>query len=284
MNRRRRWTIRCPTAGGPVLATLAYAALRFGWPALFSAGDASKVLLGGIGPAIAAWAGLAIVVLWIFAEVHKWHRRRLLDTQTDLESVRKLSWQEFEHLVGEAYRRQGFLIEETGSSGGDGGIDLVLNGHGETVLVQCKQWRTRRVGVKPVRELYGVLTSERADRAILATCGTFTGDAQAFARGKPLKLVAGDELLDLVRCGQRAEPHGEPSAPPAATTKPTASADAERIADTASPPACPKCGVALVLRTARKGPNAGSRFWGCTNYPHCRVTREYREDRPSRAG
>ncbi len=34
---------------------------------------------------------------------------------------------------------------------------------------------------------------------------------------------------------------------------------------------CPKCGSALILRTVRKGPKAGDRFWGCSTYPRCRV-------------
>jgi hypothetical protein len=36
---------------------------------------------------------------------------------------------------------------------------------------------------------------------------------------------------------------------------------------------CPKCGSNLVERTARKGPKAGSKFFGCENYPRCRFTR-----------
>ena len=37
---------------------------------------------------------------------------------------------------------------------------------------------------------------------------------------------------------------------------------------------CPKCGARLVERTARKGPNAGTKFLGCQNYPECKFTRE----------
>ena len=36
------------------------------------------------------------------------------------------------------------------------------------------------------------------------------------------------------------------------------------------PPACPKCGVEMVLRTAKTGNNQGEKFWGCSNYPQCR--------------
>jgi ribosomal protein L37AE/L43A len=36
---------------------------------------------------------------------------------------------------------------------------------------------------------------------------------------------------------------------------------------------CPKCGSNLVERTAKKGPKAGSKFFGCENYPRCRYTK-----------
>ncbi len=39
-----------------------------------------------------------------------------------------------------------------------------------------------------------------------------------------------------------------------------------------SAPACPACGKPMVLRTARKGPRAGSQFWGCSGYPTCTAT------------
>lgn len=39
---------------------------------------------------------------------------------------------------------------------------------------------------------------------------------------------------------------------------------------------CAKCGKPLVLRSARSGQNAGSKFYGCTGYPKCRHTVPYR--------
>jgi restriction system protein len=38
-------------------------------------------------------------------------------------------------------------------------------------------------------------------------------------------------------------------------------------------PACPSCGKAMILRTARKGKNAGSSFWGCSGFPECKGIR-----------
>lgn len=41
----------------------------------------------------------------------------------------------------------------------------------------------------------------------------------------------------------------------------------------ASAPHCPSCNTVMVKRTARRGANAGSNFWGCSGYPRCRGTR-----------
>ncbi len=41
----------------------------------------------------------------------------------------------------------------------------------------------------------------------------------------------------------------------------------------ATPLQCPRCGGALVLRTAKKGSNVGNRFYGCSNFPKCRYIR-----------
>lgn len=44
--------------------------------------------------------------------------------------------------------------------------------------------------------------------------------------------------------------------------------------EAADAPKCPVCGAPMRLRTAKSGVNAGSRFWGCTQYPACRGVRE----------
>ena len=45
-------------------------------------------------------------------------------------------------------------------------------------------------------------------------------------------------------------------------------------ADPSTARKCPRCGRDMVLRTARQGPNAGGRFWGCAGYPVCRAKQE----------
>jgi restriction system protein len=95
-------------------------------------------------------------------------------------------WAESGVPVREFCNREGLA---TGSDSGDGGIDLLLRREGRTTLVQCKHWKAWRVGVKEVRELRGVVASERAHYGIVATYGSFTEDAIAFANRNPITLV-----------------------------------------------------------------------------------------------
>ena len=41
-----------------------------------------------------------------------------------------------------------------------------------------------------------------------------------------------------------------------------------------SRPNCPDCSRLMVPRYARRGPNAGHHFWGCSDYPECTGTRD----------
>src|SRR4051794_11821038 len=123
---------------------------------------------------------------------------RMLEGQTSLASLRELPWKRFEDLLGEAYRRQGYKVEETLGGGPDGGVDLVLRRAGELILVQCKRWKGKPVPVQTVRELYGVLHDRGASSAKIVATTRFTPEATMFAKGKPIELVDSDAILNLL--------------------------------------------------------------------------------------
>lgn len=162
-------------------------------------------------------------------------------------------------LVGEAFRRQDYRIEETGLGGADGGIDLRLSKNGKSTLVQCKQWRSQRVDVKVVREMYGLLAHHGGSAVKIVSVGDYTNDARRFAQGKPIELVTGDALLALVRDVQTAQ-----------APKPVPTVAPEPHPTRARTPECPKCGSAMLRRENRRTRES---FWGCPNYPACRGTR-----------
>jgi len=228
------------------------------------------------------WKGLASVGQYILpiiclaaAGMSAWRRKVRESLVTDVvqsqasDVLDGMSWREFELLVGEGFRLQGYQVMETGGGGADGGVDLVLTrpgkGGGEKFLVQCKQWRALKVGVDVVRELYGVMAARGATGGFVVTSGRFTDDAISFASGRNVTLFDGPKLVGLIR--QARAGAGQPAArtDAAKATRPTA--------DSGQATLCPLCAKSMVRRTAKRGANAGGEFWGCTGYPACRGTR-----------
>jgi restriction system protein len=200
-----------PWPMGIVLGLIAYIAIRHGIGWYF--GAVNNPYTSGLGKLAATgiYAPLGWILLagcWIAALVSfigRRSRRQLLDKQTGIDSLRQMSWRQFEQLAGEAFRRQGYTIEETGLGGPDGGIDLILRKNGLTTLVQCKQWQNRQVGVTVVREMYGLLMHHKAAAVKIVALGDYTNDAYSFAQGKPIELIHGGELIATVRSLQTVE-------------------------------------------------------------------------------
>jgi len=221
-------------------------------------------------------------VLTVGAGVSAWKARkrsRLADEVRDdptAATLNQMHWQEFELVAGEAYRRRGYAVTERGGAGPDGGVDLVIRKGSESTVVQCKQYRATQVGVAIVRELFGAMTAEGASAGVVVSLGPFTRDAQAFAGGRNIKLVTGNDLQALLREGAQApRPDREVTSRANAVsieyvraTVPSAAAIA--VSDTA----CPRCKSPMTKRVAKAGANAGKAFWGCSRFPECRGTRE----------
>lgn len=195
-------------------------------------------------------------------------RRSLVDNVVTAPAVNALdgmTWREFEMLVGEAFRLQGYQVVETGGNGADGGVDLVLSKNSEKFFVQCKQWKAYKVGVEVVRELYGVMAAHGAVGGFVVTSGRFTDAATQFAQGRNMKLVDGPALLKLIQHASSVRP---------TTAMPGTVANAKPVANTESVvPSCPQCAKNMVRRSAKTGKYAGQAFWGCVAYPSCKGIR-----------
>ena len=183
--------------------------------------------------------------------------------QRSLDDLRALTWQQFESVVGEAFRRQGYLVVETGQGGADGGVDLQLTRAGKRYFVQCKQYRASTVSVMTVREIFGVVAACKANGAIVVTTGTFTSDAVDFAKGQPIELIDGRRLEAMVRDINRV------AAEASGVTRYEPTIDGSSAAQEAAI-SCPKCGSMMVRRKPRSG---GADFYGCSTFPKCRGTR-----------
>ena len=109
------------------------------------------------------------------------------------------------------------------------------------------------------------MAASGATGGFVVTSGVFTKDAIEFASGRNVVLIDGAILFEMIKCSKRA---------PIGLTNPAI----EKSSTTSSPSAssqvnCPICGSVMIQRTAKRGANAGSTFWGCSNYPACKGTR-----------
>ncbi len=164
-------------------------------------------------------------------------RFKLLELHQTMRDIRTMTWREFEDLVAAVYQANGYDVEARGGDMADGGIDLIVRKDTQRWIVQCKHFRDQWVGVRPVRELLGIVTAQKATGGVLVASGVFDEQAKTFAKETDqLELIGGEQLLDLIN-------HSA----------------AKRI-----PTKCPDCGSAMRERTGRFGP-----FLGCSNFPAC---------------
>lgn len=111
----------------------------------------------------------------------------------------KMNGYEFEQYITSLVNYLGFTAQQTSLSG-DGGVDILayydkpfLKG---LYLIQCKNW-ANPVGQPQVRDLYGVVMSQRANKGILVTTSSFTDQAIEFAEGLNIELIDGKMLSEI---------------------------------------------------------------------------------------
>ncbi len=147
----------------------------------------------------------AISLGWLGMQIEAGHRRLLVEWTTDLRLLDSL---EFEWLVGEMFRREGWTVHETGRlDGPDGNIDLDLTDNGHRKVVQCKRWQSWSVGVDEVRLFLGTLMREKlpAEAGIFVTLSNFTNQARQEAEQAGIELIDNKELYLRIEKVRRTE-------------------------------------------------------------------------------
>jgi len=129
----------------------------------------------------------------------------------DSVNLAAMDWLDFENLIRELFEkefsRDGGEVKITRASR-DGGVDAIAFDpdpiRGGKIVIQAKRY-TNPVGVSAVRDLFGTVHNEGATKGILVTTSDYGPDAYEFAKGKPLTLLSGSELLYLLhKHGHRA--------------------------------------------------------------------------------
>ncbi|MDP8207805.1 MAG: restriction endonuclease [Candidatus Electryonea clarkiae] len=136
----------------------------------------------------------------------------VVDGVDESDNLATMDWQDFENLIREIFEKEfvssGGEVKITQASR-DGGVDAVAFDpdpiRGGKIVIQAKRY-TNTVGVSAVRDLYGTVVNEGATKGILVTTADYGPDAYKFAKGKPLTLLNGSNLLHLLeKHGHRAK-------------------------------------------------------------------------------
>ena len=118
-----------------------------------------------------------------------------------MADIDKITGFEFEELVGRLLRNMGFIVEQTSLSA-DGGVDIIAYSKEPIFkgkyLIQCKRW-SGVVGEPVIRDLYGVVLSQNANKGIVITNSYFSEKAIEFAENKNIELIDGNILSDLIK-------------------------------------------------------------------------------------
>ena len=125
------------------------------------------------------------------------------------DALSRVSWDAFERLMADHYRKLGYDVEHVGTGGGfnrtDGGIDLLLRREQEVIVVQCKHWNCWQVPHNDVHQLIGVMHTFGATGAIIITSGEFTRKAiESGFKFRHIRLIDGRAVRAML--GPVAEP------------------------------------------------------------------------------
>ena len=142
--------------------------------------------------------------------------KRFVSSQTvdfdDSTNLAAMAWEDFEHLIRELFEKEfsnnGGEVKVTQASR-DGGVDAIAFDpdpiRGGKIVIQAKRY-TNTVGVSAVRDLFGTVMNEGANKGILVTTSDYGSDSYEFAKGKPITLLNGANLLYLLeKHGTRAK-------------------------------------------------------------------------------
>jgi restriction system protein len=136
--------------------------------------------------------------------------KRFIESQEVISSLDQtnnlatMPWQDFEVLIRDLFSKEfsnkDAEVKVTRASK-DGGVDAVVFDpdpiRGGKFVIQAKRY-TNTVGVSSVRDLYGTVMNEGANRGILVTTASYGPDAYEFSKDKPITLINGNELLHLL--------------------------------------------------------------------------------------
>ena len=128
----------------------------------------------------------------------------LQNIMNDRETLYRMRPEEFEDLVAEIFRRDGYEVKVTPRTR-DGGKDIIAsfnkNGIPYLLYIECKRFTEKhKVGVEIVQRIFGTQTADRVGKSVVVTSSTFSRDARRFAeeQNHMIDLLDYDDLIRMI--------------------------------------------------------------------------------------
>jgi len=119
-----------------------------------------------------------------------------------IKKLKKLSWEDFEHLCMELFAKRGWKVLGNEKKGADGGVDIWMKRKRlrkkTSAIVQCKRYDDALVTIKVIREMYGLMYEYDVDEAYVVTSSRFTKECYKFIENKDMVLIDGETLVKMI--------------------------------------------------------------------------------------
>lgn len=151
-------------------------------------------LLGAMGGI--PFAGIASIALW-----RQLRRPSASQVEAITQAAARMNWPDFRTALEQGFARAGFAVSRL-----DQGADLLLTRDGRSTLVAAQRWKAARHGEEALQALQAAARARGASGCIYVTLGSFSANAERFARANQIELMQGDALARLIGDVKRLAP------------------------------------------------------------------------------
>ena len=243
-------------AAWAVLAILAWAGVIVMFPAFGATGlglQSLSPLLASGAPWIAAAlvSGAALLV-------YRGRRAHSLRALGSVAGLRGLSRRDFQAALAASFSQQGYVVETQTASAGP--ITLLLRKSDRKILVQCRHRTDAQAGAEAIERLHEAMTAEGATGGLVVTYTALSAGARAVAADKPIGLIEGRAVLELLNRGRLPEPNAGGAI---MRSEPQLGLILTDIPD------CPLCGSPMLREQAQAEATARDAVWYCCSQRNC---------------
>ena len=139
--------------------------------------------------------GIPFLIICFIRFRQQWDEPGPMRTEEVLQTMRKLSWDQFAAEVEAALLRDGFAVTRIDLPE----ADFSITADGRTALVSCKRWKVVNTGVEPLKQLQKAVEKQDANEGFYITAGEYSQTALSFAAEKKIRLINGMPLVKLLR-------------------------------------------------------------------------------------